>query len=128
MGRKYETVNLSNYDSKKIYGKARENMRKKKKEALKIIHKSKIVDSEIKILGILVAIIVIMFATSPFIIMWNNKKNINNANGIKNETLNVQVGNDIKTQTTEINNSGIHKLINEAGNILGDINHAEIFR
>ena len=127
MGRKYKTVNLSDYDSKKNYGKARENIRKKKKEALKIIHKSKVVDSEIKILCIMVTIIVIMFAASPFIIMWNNKKNINNTNGIKNETLNVQTENDIKPQTTEINNNGIHKLINEAGNILSDINHTEIF-
>ena len=127
MGRKYETVNLSSYDSKKNYVKAREIMRKKKKEALKIIHKSKVVDAEIKILCILVTIIVMMFAASPFIIMWNNKKNINGANGIKNETLNIQTENDIKIQTTESNNSGIHKLINEAGNILGDINHAEIF-
>lgn len=127
MGRKYETINSSDYDSKK-YGKARENMRKKKKEVLKIIQKSKVVDSEMKILCVLVAIIVMMFAASPFIIMWNNKKNINGANGIKNETLSIRTDNDIKTQTTEINNnSGIHKLINEAGNILGDINHAEIF-
>ena len=127
MGRKYETVNLSDYEFKKNYKKARENMRKKKKEALKIIRKSNIVDLEIKILCALMVMIVLMFAVSPFIIMRNSKKNINGANVVKNKTLNVQTENDIKTQTIENNNSGIRKIINEAGNILGDINHTEIF-
>ena len=127
MGRKYKTINSSDYNSKNIYGKVRENMRKKKKEALKIIRKSKVVDSEIKILCVMVAIIIIMFATSPFIIMWNNKKNIRNTNDVKNEIFDIHAKNDIKTQANDINNTGIHKLINDAGNILSDINHTEIF-
>lgn len=129
MGRKYK-INSSDYIPKNIYGKARENMRKKKKEALKIIRKSKLVDSEMKILCITVTIIVIMFAASPFVIMWNNKKNIKNTkntNNVKNDILDIHTENDIKTQTNDINNTGIHKLINDAGNILSDINHPEIF-
>ena len=151
MGRKYKTIDLHDYKSKSIYGKARENIRKKKKEALKIIHKSKVVDSEIKILFCLIAIIVIMFAAAPFIIMWNNKKNIRNGNGNGNGNLTARPENKINSsgnindmnssgninishvnevngvngvnEVPFINNSGIQKILNDAGTILDDVGH-----
>ena len=151
MGRKYKTIDLHDYKSKSIYGKARENIKKKKKEALKIIHKSKVVDSEIKILFCLIAIIIIMFAAAPFIIMWNNKKNIrngNNGNGNGNDNLTVRPENKINSsgnindmnssgninishvngvndvnEVPFINNSGIQKILNDAGTILDDVGH-----
>ena len=141
MGRKYKTVNISNYNSKNVYDKARENMKKKRKEALNIINKSKVINLEIKILCAMLAIIIIMFAMSTFIIAWNNKKT-RGTNGVKNETLNVKTEDNINTQYTGsnnmgvnnmgvnnmgVNNMGINKLINDAGNILSDINHTEIF-
>lgn len=142
MGRKYKTIDLHDYKSKSIYGKARENIKKKKKEALKIIHKSKVVDSEIKILFCLIAIIVIMFAAAPFIIMWNNKKNIRNGNGNGNDNLTVRPKNDMNSsgnmnishvngvngvngvnEVPFINSSGIQKILNDAGTILDDVGH-----
>ena len=144
MGRKYKTVDLHDYKSKSIYGKARENIRKKKKEALKIIHKSKVVDSEIKILFCLIALIIIMFATAPFIIMWNNKKNagndnndstvrpennmnsssnMNNMNSFSNmNNMNISHVNDVNNVPL-INNGGIQKILNDAGTILNDVGH-----
>lgn len=64
MGRKYRTS---------IYKKANENMKRRKRDAMEIINKSRVVDKEMVILKLLIVVVVIMFISLPFIIIHKKK-------------------------------------------------------
>ena len=65
MGKIYKT---------KLYKKAQDNIKRKRKEAQEIIYKSKIIDTEVKFLYCVIIIVCCMFMILPFLIMKNIKK------------------------------------------------------
>lgn len=69
MGRKYKTTRLSVFNAKK-----NEKPHEKRREALRILHKSRVVDVESKMLYVMLVIIITMFTLSPFFIMIIKKR------------------------------------------------------
>lgn len=97
MGRKYKTTRLSVFNAKK-----NEKPHEKRREALRILHKSRVVDVESKMLYVMLVIIITMFTLSPFFIMIIKKRkhepstistisNIQNAYSIPTNSVNPQI-------------------------------------
>lgn len=102
MGRKYRTT---------LYKKASENIQRKRKEAAEIINKSRVLDTEITMLKVLIFIVVVMLVAAPFIIMWRKK-----------HTPKVGVGggggSGSNASTIDTSKSEADRIVNEAGSIL----------
>ena len=99
MGRKYKTTRLSVFNAKK-----NEKPHEKRREALRILHKSRVVDVESKMLYVMLVIIITMFTLSPFFIMIIKKRkhepstistisNIQNTYSIPMNSVNPQINN-----------------------------------
>ena len=135
--RKYRTT---------IYRKAQENIRERRKEAMKIVEKSKIVENEYKFLYITLGIIITMLVMLPFIIVWKNRK-YNKLHSVNNNNTKDVALNEVSTSSpssssmssstsssTAINSSSksqiddVQKIINDAGMILDDIKYSEILK
>ena len=106
MGRKYRTT---------IYKKASENIQRRRKEAAEIINKSRVLDTEITMLKMLIVIVVVMLIMAPFIIMWR-KKHSPKVEGGGSGGIGTGIGNI--TSTTDTSKSEADRIVNEAGSIL----------
>ena len=100
MGRKYRTT---------IYKKASENIQRRRKEAAEIINKSRVLDTEITMLKVLIVIVVVMLVMAPFIIMWRKKHS---------PKVEIGSGSGNITSTTDTSKSEADRIVNEAGSIL----------
>lgn len=146
---------MSKKNKLNVYKRVNDNLRKKRKEATKILKKSKTVDVEIKILLTMIIVIVVMFSVSIVIALRRKKDRKNsvkvvdeggnsdnslNSNAQTNSFGNNSIGqmssnaqiNSLSSTNSFGNsqiqmNSNVQKIINDAGNILSDINHSEIF-
>ena len=146
---------MSKKNKLNIYKKVNDNLRKKRKEATKILKKSKTVDVEIKILLTMIIVIIVMFSVSIVIALrrkkakkvsmkvvdevgsvdnsvnqMNNNIQMSSSNSFGNNSVNqMSSSNSFGSFGNNLNqmNSNVQKIINDAGDILSDINHSEIF-
>ena len=148
---------MSKKNKLNIYKKVNDNLRKKRKEATKILKKSKTVDVEIKILLTMIVVIIVMFSISIVIALRRKKAKKNGVkvvddggsvdNSVNQMNNNIQMnssnlsssfGNNLNQMSSSNSigsfgnnlnqmNSNVQKIINDAGDILSDINHSEIF-
>lgn len=146
---------MSKKNKLNIYKKVNDNLRKKRKEATKILKKSKTVDVEIKILLTMIVVIIVMFSVSIVIALrrkkakkvsmkvvdevgsvdnsvnqMNNNIQMSSSNSFGNNSVNqMSSSNSFGSFGNNLNqmNSNVQKIINDAGDILSDINHSEIF-
>lgn len=110
MGRKYKTTKLSVFNAKK-----NEKPHEKRREALRILHKSRVVDVESKMLYVMLVIIITMFTLSPFFIMIIKKR--------KHEPSTIStVQNSYSIPMNSINSQIQDNTINDSVNIFKD-NH-----
>ena len=105
MARRYKTTRAVGKITKKAYEQAQKDMIRRREEAIKAIRKAKVVDIEIRIVYLMLVVIVLMFAISPFVILYRIRKRNKKVQGTK--------GGDSFTQQTA--------LMNE--NPIGDINN-----
>ena len=104
MARRYKTTRAVGKITKKAYEQAQKDMMRRREEAIKAIRKAKVVDIEIKIVYLMLVVIVLMFAISPFVILYRIRK--------RNKTVQGTKGGDAFTHQTV--------LMNE--NPIGDVN------
>ena len=125
-GRKYRTS---------IYKKATKNIDRRKKEAIEIINKSRMVDTEIYLTKLLITIIVVIFVATPFIIVYKKKhmvKPMNDDSALRNAfhptntsttyqsppSPSSSLASNITNSITPILAAETQKIINETANIL----------
>ena len=141
MARKYRTTKVHNIPSVKKVG---EIMKQKRRDAMKIIKKSQSFDVEIRLLILTLILIVLMFAILPFLIYMKNKRGDRKAkqkgggmslptygSGInakhEHESENMMMSNSVAPKDNIILTGMNSSILNDAGNILNDVSHSELF-